>query len=128
MKAFAIIRMSNGLPDIGKLSVKGAALCAQTPNGQWGIYILTGTAAELQAINALPQVYTLCTVTAPPSQPRWPELEDVIPLARRTRINEWLSARGYPTIPAGWTYRQAITAICQPLNDHYEITSTDVLE
>jgi hypothetical protein len=128
MKAFCISRMASGRPDISNLPFSGAVLCAKVPNREWGIYIVTGTASQLAAINALSQVYAICTVTAPTNASRWPELEDVIPTARRNRINEWLTARGYPTIPAGWTYRHAIRVMCQRLNSHYEIETTDVLE
>lgn len=35
----------------------------------------------------------------------------VIPTAMRTRINVWLTARGWTNVPAGWTYRQLLEAI-----------------
>ena len=127
-KAFMITHMEAGSPDFSGFPYNGCALCAKTPNREHGIYIVTATTAQLAAINVLPQVFFICLVTAPENAARWPELEDVIPTPRRTRINEWLSARGYPTIPAGWTYRQTIRAICRRLNDHYEIDTTDVLE
>jgi hypothetical protein len=31
-------------------------------------------------------------------------------------MNQWLTNQGYPTIPAGATYRQVINAICTSLN------------
>jgi hypothetical protein len=127
MKAFLVTRIIDGNPDFSGLLYSGAVLCAKTLNN-WGIYIATGTPAQLLAINALSHVYGLCTVTSPENQPNWPELNDVIPAARRTRINEWLTDRGYPTIPAGWTYRQVILKICLWLNPHYEIETADVLD
>lgn len=42
-----------------------------------------------------------------------PELTNVIPNAIRLRINVWLTSRGYPTIPAGWTWKQLLVAIKQ---------------
>jgi hypothetical protein len=127
MKAFLISRMLDGNPDFSGMPYAGAVLCAKTPNN-WGIYIITGTADQLLAINALSQVYGICTVTSPVNQPNWPELDDVIPAARRTRINEWLTDRGYPTVPAGWTYRHLILTACHWLNPNYEIENTDVLD
>jgi hypothetical protein len=126
-KAFLITTMTNGTPNFSGLPHFGSVLCARSPNDQFGIYIVTGTSAQLLAINALPQVFAICAVTSA-SNSRWPELKDVIPVARRTRINEWLTARGYPNIPAGWTYRQVIEAVCRRLNDRYEIETADVLE
>lgn len=42
-----------------------------------------------------------------------PELDDVIPNAVRLRINAWLTSRGYPNVPAGWTFKQLLVAIRQ---------------
>jgi hypothetical protein len=39
------------------------------------------------------------------------DLDNVIPLRIRTKINAWLSNHGYPTVPAGWTYKQMLLAI-----------------
>lgn len=39
------------------------------------------------------------------------DFSDVIPLAIRTRINVWLTNRGWANVPAGWTYRQLFVAI-----------------
>ncbi len=40
-----------------------------------------------------------------------PELDNVIPNRIRLRVNVWLSNRGYPTIPAGTTYKQFLVAL-----------------
>jgi len=126
-KAFCVSAVSNGVPDFSGLPCSGNVLLAITPNRAWGLYIVTGTGGQLTAINALPTVYALCLVTAGGSH--WPELEDVISAGVRTRFNQWLTNRGYPTIPAGWTYRQTITAVCVRLNpNHRNIEDNDVLE
>lgn len=39
------------------------------------------------------------------------DLDNVIPVLIRTKINAWLTNHGYPTVPAGWTYRQLLQAI-----------------
>jgi hypothetical protein len=128
MKAFLITSIIAGHPDFSRKPFKGCVLCAITPNREHGIYIVTGTAGQIAALNALSQVYAICAVTAPANAPTWPELNDVITVAKRTRINTWLTSRGYPTIPAGWTYRQVIRTLCRRLNDNYEIDTADVLE
>jgi len=40
-----------------------------------------------------------------------PELTNPIPNAIRLRINTWLTEKGYPTIPAGTTYKQFLMAL-----------------
>jgi len=127
-KAFLVSTISNGIPNFSDLPHTGNVLCAKTPGGGYGIYVVTGTGAQLVAINALPHVIGLCSVTEGGGDGRWPELEDVILPAVRTKLNTWLTARGYPNIPAGWTYRHVIREICQRLNEFYEIENTDVLE
>jgi len=108
MKAFAVVRMVGGLPDIGDLPCRGYALAAHLPDYSWGIYLFAGTVAELTAINALPQVYRVCTAA---------EYDTVISETRRARINKWLVARGWPTVPAGWTYRAVLRAAVRRLGD-----------
>jgi hypothetical protein len=39
------------------------------------------------------------------------ELNIVIPAGIRTRINAWLTSRGYPTIPTRTTYKQFLVAV-----------------
>jgi hypothetical protein len=108
-RAFAIIRMSGGEPDIDGLPVRGYCLAAQY-EGQ-GMYLVTGTAAQLAAVDALPQVYGLCALQ---------DIDNVISAAKRTRINSWLTARSLPTIPAGWSYKQVIIAIYKRANAAYD--------
>jgi len=126
MKAFAIIQMTGGAPDIGELSYHGYVLCAQIGQN-WGAYIFSGTAGELTAINALPQVYGICSLAG--GRPHLaPELDNVIPPGVRTRLNTWLTARGYPTIPAGWTYRQVVLAIFRRMNGIFELEGNDIAD
>jgi len=111
-KAFAVVTMSGGLPVLTdttghQLPYNAMALAAHLPDYSYGIYLFSGTAAELTAIQALPTVWRICTTA---------ELDDVITSTRRTALNGWLTARGFPTIPAGETYRQVLRAIVQRLN------------
>jgi hypothetical protein len=39
------------------------------------------------------------------------DFDNVIPAAIRTRINVWLTKRGWTNVPSGWTYRQLFVAI-----------------
>lgn len=126
-KAFLIAPMTGGVPDFSGLPFFGCTLCAKTHDRAWGIYIVTGKTPELAQIHALPNVYQICAVTREQNQ-EWPQLDNTIPGGRRNRINEWLNACGFPLLPNGITYRQAILTMCLPLNRHYAHGNTDVLE
>lgn len=126
-KLFAVSRMLNGLPDIDLVTTPvsgGYLLCGKA--GIWGVYMFSGTGPELTAINNLSQVVGIVAVTES-GDIRWAELEDVIPAGTRTKINTWLTARGYSTIPVGWTGRQVVQAIFKRLNDKFEIEAFDLL-
>jgi len=117
MRYFAIIQMTPaGAPDLADavaaaLPHKGFVLAAHIGQ-QWGCYLLSGTSAELTAINALPHVYAICNIT---------DLDNVIASTVRTRLNTWLSARGQPAIPASWTYRQVIETVYKRINSRMDL-------
>jgi hypothetical protein len=125
VRGYAIIAMAGGAPDLGDLTYYGYSLAAHI--GQtWGLYVISGTGAQLAAIDALPQVYGICAVSASGAIHLASGLDDVIAAGARTRINTWLSARGYPSVPADWTYRQVITAIYQRVNSDFRVEACDV--
>jgi hypothetical protein len=127
MKAFAIIRMSGGSPDIEELPIHGYVLAFHTPNYNWGGYLLSGTGPQLNALNSLPQVFGIVAVTED-GDVRWAELEGACPAAVRDRLNTWLTNRGYPNIPSGWTYRRVIREIFQRVNEHFDLDAIDVAD
>lgn len=116
---FAICRMNGGLPDINTAitPVKGWAHCDTI--GNQGAYLFSGTGAQLIALNALPQVVGLVAMTD--SGIKWAELDGVISVAVRNKINTWLSARGLQTIPAGWTYKRTLLEIYRRFNERFDI-------
>lgn len=126
-KLFAICQMEGGMPqvDFQATPVKGYVLADQI--GGFGAYLFSGTGPQLVALNALPQVVGIVAVTES-GDTRWAELDGVIAAAVRTRLNTWLTARGYPTIPAGWTYRRVIEAVYKRLNDHFDLGWFDIAE
>lgn len=127
MKAFAIIRMSGGQPEIDPVATPyhGYVLCDQVAG--WGAYLVSGTPAQLSAIDQLAHVYGICAVTES-GDVKWAELDGVCSEAVRTRLNTWLANRGYPTIPAGWTYRQIVRAVYQRVNTHFDLDRFDVAD
>ena len=125
MKLFCIVGMRGGDPNINQLPHCGYTHAASV--GNWGTYLFSGTAEQLTAINALPNVFGIVAVTQSGAV-RWAELDGTISAAVRSRLNTWLTARSYPTIPAGWTYRRVILAIFNRLNDKFDLNSFDVME
>ena len=99
MKAYAIVEMSNGNPNVDFTATPISGYCLGAVQGTYGLYLVAGTAAQLVALAALPNVWRVCTLA---------EIDDVITTARRTSMNQWLTAQGWPNIPAGWTYRQIV--------------------
>lgn len=96
-------------------------------NHQWGAYMVSGTGAQLMAINALPKVIGIVAVTEDGGV-RWAELDGVIATGVRTKINTWLSNRDYPNIPVGWTYRRIVREVFQRLNNKFDFDWFDVTE
>lgn len=108
-KAYAIIEMQSGLPavDFTVTPISGFCLGAHVsplPPGEgrgegYGLYLVAGSGSQLTALAALPNVWRICTTA---------ELDATISSARRTSMNSWLTAQGWPNIPAGWTYGQVV--------------------
>ena len=120
---FAICDMIGGLPNIpASTPVKGWAHFDSL--GQYGAYLFSGTAAQLVALNALPNVVGLVAMMGKADNDKeWLELDGAIAPAVRTKINNWLTARARPTIPAGQTYKQVVRTIFR----HFHATA-DPLE
>lgn len=126
-KGFAITTMVGGAPNIDftVTPVHGFALCDQVAG--FGAYLFSGTNVQLLALNALPNVMGLCIVTED-ANVKWAELDGVIAPAVRTKLNVWLTARGFVNVPAGMTYRAVITAVYQRLNSHFDLSGFDIAE
>jgi hypothetical protein len=111
MRAYATIEMTNGQPNVDFTATSIAGYCLGAVQGQWGLYLVAGTEAQLTALQALPNVYRVCTTA---------ELDTVIAVARRTKMNEWLTAQGWPNIPAGWTYGQCVRYAYKRANPEWD--------
>lgn len=107
MKALAICKETQSGPQKGSpdLSVPyhGFVFVGNLP-GAYAAYIITGTGAQLTAINADPNCVAGVLITE--SGARWPEMDQPVPAGMRTRINTYLTAQGRPTIGAGVTLKQ----------------------
>lgn len=121
MHMIAIVDTVGGLPKINTQTTPYIAHALIWKAGNYGLYLFGGTAAQLTALNALPEVRGLCAMTENETV-KWAELDGVITTAVRTKLNTWLTARGYPNIPAGWTYRQVARAIIRRLRAYGEDT------
>ncbi len=127
MHGFAICKKAGGLPDIDFEATPVFGYTLGGVVGQFGAYLFSGTAAQLTALNALPQVIGICALTTA-GDVRWAELDGKIATAVRTKLNTWLTARGYPTIPTTWTYRQVVKAIYERMNNHFDLGGIDVAD
>lgn len=123
-KLFCIAQMIGGSPNID-LPYTGYVLADRL--GNFGAYLISGTNQQLLDINALPQVIGIVAVTEA-GNIRWAELDGVIAPAVRTKINVFLTSRGFTNIPAGWTYRQVVNAVFQRFNAIFNLNGIDVTE
>lgn len=83
---------------------------------------MSGTAPQLATIAALARVIGIVTVTEGGTV-RWGELDGTIAAGVRTKLNNFLTARGKANVPAGWTYRQVVVAVFQALNARFDLTT-----
>jgi hypothetical protein len=61
MKFFCLTRVAGGAPDIGQLGTDYTGHVQVDSVGSWGAYLISGSGAQLTAINALPQVIGICS-------------------------------------------------------------------
>jgi hypothetical protein len=126
-KMFALCQMSGGSPavDFSATPIRGYVLCDQVAS--WGAYLFSGTGAQLTALAAVPEVVPIVAVTENGGT-KWAELDGTIAPAVRTKLNTWLTNRGYPNIPAGWTYRRVVREIYERINPHFSLDNFDVAD
>jgi hypothetical protein len=110
----AIVDMAGGAPAINPETTPYVGHVLIWQAGNFGLYLFGGTAAQLTALNALATCRGLVGMSSGGAV-YWGELDNVITSAHRTKLNTWLTARGYPTIPVDWSYRQVVRAIIRRL-------------
>lgn len=131
MKALALVKMMGGSPDVdwNLYPVHGYVLGAIIPNSNWGAYIVSGTGAQLTALDTSPDVVGIAAIDEKGTGLRWSQqIDNTIPAGVRNRINTWISNNypNAPTVPAGATYRQVVLGIFKRANVHFDIDSFDI--
>jgi hypothetical protein len=120
--ALGLIKTNGGgIPDLDTQTYKYHGHVYIGSVAGWGAYLISGTAAQLTAINALPQAVGIAVLTHPKDGPKWVELDSNVTTAIRNKLNTWLGNNGYPTIPAGWTNRLVVETIFRRLNPAFDL-------
>jgi hypothetical protein len=117
----AVIRTEGGMPVIAqaKTPYTNWVSLGDLPN-KYGLYMVSDTPARLQAADTISGVYGICVITKS-GDVQWAELDNVITPAMRTKINTWLSAHSYSTIPVSWTNRRVVTELLKRIDAKFEI-------
>lgn len=133
MKAFALIRMSSGQPDLPQaLRDSGETfnyvLCDRIPTTNWGAYLCAARGAVIQALDADYNGFVGIVAVTEAGGIRWGELDNPCAGQVRTRLNAWLEQRNQPTIPEAWTNRRVVRAIYRRANAHFDLAQIDILD
>lgn len=128
MKAFVLMRMTNGTPDLpaqadGKINY---VLCDRIPDTAWGAYLVSASGPDLLDLDQQWSGFVGIVAVSDSGDVHWGELENPCPDVTRNKINGWLSARDLPTIPESWSNRQVVRAIFKRANVIFEITGINV--
>jgi hypothetical protein len=117
----AVIKQEGGLPVISQADppFTNWVSMGDLPSG-FGLYMVSDTLARLVAADAIPGVYGICAMTKD-GDVHWAELDNLITPTMRTKLNSWLSAHSYSTIPATWTNRRVVKTILARINDKFDL-------
>ena len=129
-KAFALIRMTGGQPDLPE-QAQGRVnwtLCDRIGATNWGAYLVAATGADLLALDTQWDGFVGIVAVTDSGDVRWGELENPCASTVRDRINTWLAAQGLPTIPDGWTNRQVVRAIFERANARFDLRAIDIVD
>ena len=133
MKAFALIRMEGGLPDLPQaLHDSGETfnytLCDAIPGTGWGAYLCAARGPVLLQLDEDYVGFVGIVAVSEDGAVRWGELENPCSEAVRARLNAWLEARSLPTIPPAWTNRQVVRAIYERANARFDLAHIDIVD
>jgi hypothetical protein len=120
MWGLALVKMSGGSPQIDTAVTPYVGHILVGHAGGWGGYLISGSAAQLTALNALPEVVGICVMTESGGV-KWVELDNVITPAMRTKLNTYLTSKGLSTVPVNWTNRQIVLAVFRRMNPEFDL-------
>lgn len=130
MKAFCLMRMVDGQPDLpaqaqGRVNY---VLCDRIGSTNWGAYLCAATGPDLQDLDTLWAGFVGIVAVTEDGDVRWGELDNPCDDTARAKINNWLTVHNYPTIPDGWTNRQVVREIYRRANAHFNLSSFDIMD
>ena len=129
-KAFALMRMNDGRPDLPP-AAQGRVnwvLCDRIPDTGWAAYLVAATKAVLQGLDEQWDGFIGIVAVTEGGDVRWGELENPCADVVRARLNTYLTNHGYPTIPEQWTNRQVVREIYERANDRFDFRGIDIMD
>jgi len=129
-KAFALLRMTNGRPDLPP-AAQGRVnwtLCDRIPDTGWGAYLVAATGPDLKALDEQWSGFIGIVAVTDAGDVRWGGLENPCADVVRARLNTWLANHGYRTIPEQWTNRQVVREIYERANDRFDFRGIDIMD
>lgn len=130
MKAFALIRMDNGQPDLPPAAqgLVNYTLCDRIGGTNWGAYLCAATGPVLQSLDEDYNGFIGIVAVTDDGDVHWGELDNPCAETVRARINTWLEAHNHPTIPGGWTNRRVVREIYRRANDRFDLSCFDIMD
>ena len=130
MKAFALVRMTDGQPDLPEQAWGRVnwTLCDRIGGTGWGAYLVAATKAVLQGLEEQWDGFIGIVAVTEDGDVHWGELENPCADVVRARLNAYLTNHGYRTIPDGWSNRQVVREIYERANDRFDFRAIDIMD
>ena len=132
-KAFCLIRVSGGRPDIPQAildagPVNYVLVDVKGDSPPVGAYLVAAKGAQLVALDALPYALGIVGVTES-GDVRWGELDEVAAEDVIDKLNAWLTNQGIKQqIPAGWTYERLVRRLFEWFNDRFDLRAIEIAD
>ena len=130
MKCFALVRMNDGQPDLPP-AAQGRVnwtLCDRIGTTGWGAYLVAATGPDLKALDEQWNGFIGIVAVTESGDVHWGELENPCADAVRARLNTWLVAHGYRTIPEQRTNRQVVRENYERANERFDFRAIDIMD
>ena len=130
MRAFALLRMTHGQPDLPE-QAQGRVnwtLCDCIGTTGWGAYLVAATGPDLKALEEQWDGFIGIVAVTESGDVHWGELENPCADVVRARLNAYLTNHGYRTIPEGWSNRQVVREIYERANDRFDFRGIDIMD